>query len=272
MLSDLPERLPRVAASDYLNSALLIYSFLHGEQQDKCRLFPDAAPARCAEMLRSGRVEAALIPAIEYQRIPDLRVIPGVTVSSKQQVRSVVLASQIPISEVQSVALDTSSRTSVSLIRILFREFYGHQPQYSSAAPNLSEMLSQNDAAVLIGDPAMTFDRTGLYVYDLAQEWRTFTGLPFVFAVWAVEESAVDKTCSAVDFAAARDEGLHHKAELAAKYSQMLNLPKSDLVDYLTNNICYTLDEENLAGLRRYYELAAKYELIETAQPIRWAL
>ncbi|MBX7218736.1 MAG: menaquinone biosynthesis protein [Blastocatellia bacterium] len=264
-----PSSLPRIAASNYLNSALLIYSFQQGHQQTRCQLFPDAAPARCAEMLRSGRVDAALIPAIEYQRIPDLRVVPGVAVASRHRVRSVVLASRVPIDEVSSVALDTSSRTSVSLIRILFREFYEKNPTFSAAAPNIPEMLASNDAAVIIGDPAMTFDRTRLYVYDLAEEWRSFTSLPFVFAVWAVDASALPKLAG-VDFAAARDEGLSRRKELARTYSQQLGLCEDDLVQYLTENICYELDEENLAGLRRYYELAAKWGLIERAEPLRF--
>lgn len=261
---------PRIAASDYLNSALLIFSFQHGTQRDHCTLIPDAAPARCAEMLRARQVEAALIPAIEYQRIPDLLVVPGVAVASKSKVRSVVLASNVPVEQVKTVALDTSSRTSVSLIRILFKEFYKIEAEFRPAAPDVPAMLAANDAAVVIGDPAMTFQREGRHVYDLAEEWRKFTGLPFVFAVWAIHAPEAEKL-SGVDFAAARDEGRAHRPELAARYSRMLGLPEDDLITYLTDNINYELDAENLAGLTRYYELAARHGLIDEARDIRWA-
>jgi chorismate dehydratase len=262
-------RPPRIAASDYLNSAPLIYSFQRGAQRDACELLPNAAPARCADMLRTAEVDAALIPAIEYQRIPELRIAPGVAVASKRRVGSVALVSRVPRPQIRTVGLDTSSRTSVSLVRILFAEFYRQNVDFSPAEPDIAAMLERHDAAVIIGDPAMTFQRTGRYVYDLAEEWRACTGLPFVFALWAVRESRMSRL-SGVNFAAARDEGLAHRTELAERYGRALGLTTTDLVAYLTENICYDLDDENLAGLARYYELAAAHGLIEGVRPLAW--
>src|SRR5262249_38310127 len=150
--------------------------------KDLCSFLSDAAPARCSELLAEGRADAALIPVIEYQRVPGLYVAPGACVASKSSVRSVLIASRVPLEKVTSVALDTTSRTSAALVQIILESFYGIDARFQRATPNLAEMLETNDAALMIGDPAMLIDRTGLFVYDLAEEWRKHTGLAFVFA------------------------------------------------------------------------------------------
>jgi chorismate dehydratase len=259
---------PYLAASSYLNAAPLCYSFIYGEQKDRCEFLSDAAPARCAELLAQGEADAALIPVIEYQRISGLKVARGACVASKRSVRSVLLASQVPITDVRSIALDTSSRTSAALIQIILGRFYGVNASYQSSAPNLQEMLQSNDAGLIIGDPAMLIDRTALYVYDLAEEWRRHTAMPFVFAFWAIRG---DSTAwpghdvsgeRRIDFSAARVEGLAHAGELASSYAEQLGLPRDELFAYLTENISYELDEENLRGLKLYYELARELGLI----------
>ena len=256
-----------IAASSYLNTAPLIWSFQRGARRREARLLTDAAPARCADMLARGAADAALIPVIEYQRTPDLLVAPDVCVGSRGPVRSVVLATKgADLREVRSVALDTSSRTSVALVKILFREFVGHEPEWRPAAPDLGRMLQDADAALLIGDPAMTFPREGLRVYDLASEWRARTGCGFVFAVWA----ALDNAAATIPFAAARDEGLARVAEIARAYETELGLPRAELRSYLRDNICFTLDEDLRAGLELYWRLAQKHGLIDEVKPLRW--
>ncbi|MFY9555600.1 MAG: menaquinone biosynthesis protein [Blastocatellia bacterium] len=259
---------PYIAASSYLNAAPLCYSFVYGEQKDRCTFLSDAAPARCAELLAEERADAALIPVIEYQRIPGLRIAPGACVASKRSVRSVLLASRVPISEVRSVALDTSSRTSAALIQIILGRFYRASASYRPAPPNLENMLESNDAALIIGDPAMLIDRSALHVYDLAEEWKKHTGLPFVFAFWAVRGNSVSWRAPGkveselIDFAAAKAEGVSHAHELADIYAAHLGLPREDLYSYLTENISYDLDGESLEGLKLYYELASECGLI----------
>jgi chorismate dehydratase len=265
---------PSIAASSYLNAAPLCYSFVYGAQKDRCTFLSDEAPARCAELLGEGRADAALIPVIEYQRIPGLKIAPGACVASKRSVRSVLLASRVPITQVRSVALDTSSRTSAALIQILLGRFYNLGVSYRMSPPKLEDMLESNDAALIIGDPAMLIDRSALYVYDLAEEWRKHTGLPFVFAFWAIRadsrarfghDTADDRT---IDFLAAKLEGVAHAGELAGLYSERLGLPRDDLFSYLTAAISYDLDEESLQGLRLYYELASECGLIQEARDI----
>ena len=258
---------PYIAASSYLNTAPLCYSFLAGEQRERCEFLSDAAPAVCSDLLKAGKADAAMIPAIEYQRIQGIHAVRDVCVASRSRVRSVVLASRVPIGEVRSVALDTSSRTSAALIQILFRHFYRRHPAFRPAAPRIAEMLEVDDAALMIGDPAMLIDRASLYVYDLAEEWRRHTGLPFVFAFWAVRADS-QKGLGGVDFVAAKREGLAHAPDLADRYSASLGLPRQELLTYMTENICYDLDEESLRGLRLYYRLAAECALIEEAREL----
>ena len=265
---------PYIAASSYLNAAPLCYSFVFGEQRNRCEFLSDAAPARCSEMLAEGRADAALIPAIEYQRVAGLKVAPGACVASKREVRSVLLASRVPLERVRTVALDNSSRTSAALIQIILGHFCGVEASYRQSPPMLADMLETNDAALIIGDPAMLIERSSLHIYDLAEEWRKHTNLPFVFAFWAIRADSTawrgnpdgrvcdDSLEHKIDFNAARAEGLAHAERLAEIYSERLGLPSGDLLAYLTENISYDLDEECLRGLRLYYELAHRCALI----------
>ncbi|HEX8774734.1 MAG TPA: menaquinone biosynthesis protein [Pyrinomonadaceae bacterium] len=261
---------PRVAASIYLNSAPLIWSFLHGRRRHTMRLLTDTAPARSAQMLARAEVDAALVPVIEYQRIPEIVVVPEVCVGARSRVRSVVIVTRgAELKDVKSVALDTSSRTSAALVQIIFREFLGFEPHWRPSAPDLGQMLEGSDAALMIGDPAMIFPRRNLRVYDLASLWREHTGLGFVFAMWMAREGSAEKV-GAIDFRGARDEGLERTDEIVAHYEPMLRLPVSELREYLLENISFELNEEMRAGLSLYFELARKHEIIPEVRPLKW--
>lgn len=262
---------PYIAASSYLNAAPLCYSFVYGEQKDRCSFLSDESPARCAELLVEGRADAALIPVIEYQRMTGVRIAPGACVASKGSVRSVLLASRVPIDQVRSVALDTTSRTSAALIQIILGRFYRVGASYQPSPPKLEDMLESNDAALIIGDPAMLIDRSALYIYDLAEEWRKHTALPFVFAFWAIRADSTawqNADRRRINFLAARLEGTANAEELAEIYAKRLGLPRDELFSYLTDNISYELDEESLRGLRLYYELARECGLIQENREI----
>jgi chorismate dehydratase len=260
---------PRVAASSYLNTAPLIWSFMRGEMRGDVRLLTDTAPARCAEMLARGEVEAALVPVIEYQRIPEVVVVPEVCIGARSRVRSVVLVTRgAGLKDVRSVALDTSSRTSAALVQIIFREFLHIQPEWRQAAPDLERMLEKSEAALLIGDPAMVFPREGLRVYDLASLWREHTGLGFVFAMWMARADTSDKL-AAIDFKGARDEGLARVDEIVADYKATLGLPPLELRAYLLENISFELDAEMRAGLNLFFSLAHEHGIISEARPLK---
>ena len=262
---------PRIAASSYLNTAPLIWSFIHGSLKGAVELFTDTAPSRCAEMLAGGEVDAALVPVIEYQRIPDLAVVPDVCVGSRSAVRSVVLVSRLNnLKKVRKVALDNSSRTSVALVKIIFREFLGLEAEWETSEPDLKSMLRRAEAALIIGDPAMKIPRDQYRVFDLATLWHEFTGFGFVFAMWMARADRAEVLRS-LDFGAARDEGLRHLEEIAAANNSGLGLSSDEIKTYLTQNIAFHLDDEMKRGLERYFELARKQGEIRENKALRFS-
>ena len=262
------EPLPRIAASSYLNTAPLIWSFIHGAQHAAVDLFTDTAPARCGEMLARGEVDAALVPVIEYQRLADIAIVPDVCVGSRLAVRSVVLATKRNnLKKVKRVALDDSSRTSVALVKIIFREFLGFEPEWQSSPPNLAAMLEHNDAALIIGDPAMKILRDQFQVFDLATLWHDYTGFGFVFAMWMARQSAADRV-RAIDFAAARDEGLANLDEIASSQQGQTGLSLADVKNYLTKNIAFQMDDDMKKGLDLFFDLARKHRLTDKAKQL----
>lgn len=259
----------RLAASTYLNSAPLIWSFLQGSKRGHVD-FVEAVPSRCAELLREEKVDGALVPVIEYQRIGGGFLVRDVCVGSQKEVLSVVLVSKdTELEHIRSVALDESSRTSATLVKIIFREFLDHEPAWTTRSPDLEEMLERNDAALIIGDPGMTFARAGLKVWDMANLWRKYTGLGFVFAMWMIADQAVEKARS-VDFAGARDEGVAHIEEIVQSYRDKIPMPVQELRKYLTENIVFRVDQSMEQGLKLYFELAAKHGLIDSVKPLRF--
>jgi len=259
----------RLAASSYLNSAPLIWSFLYGPHEGSVE-FVEAVPARCAQLLAQGAVEGALVPVIEYQRIAGGALVPDVCVGSQKEVLSVVLVSKNKeLENIRSVALDESSRTSATLVKVIFREFLDHEPAWTTRAPDLDQMLEQNDAALIIGDPGMTFPRQGLNVWDMASLWKQHTGLGFVFAMWMVGDEAGERARS-VDFAGARDEGVRHIEEIVRSYEDKIPMRVEELRNYLTENIVFNVDESMERGLRLYFDLAFKHRLIERVKPLRF--
>jgi chorismate dehydratase len=240
---------------------------LHGSLRDFAD-FADPVPARCAQLLAQDEADVALVPVIEYQRIPDVSLIPNVCVGSKEEVRSVILISRNrELNDVRSVALDESSRTSVTLVKIIFAEFLKSEPAWSTRSSNLDQMLDEADAALMIGDPAMVLPREGLRVWDLARLWRHYTGFGFVFAMWAVRKEAMARA-RRISFADARDEGLSHKEQIVEQYHQTLGIQRESLREYLDENISFTVDDQLRSGLNLYFKLAHKHALLTEVKPL----
>ncbi len=268
---------PRISASSYSNTAPLIWSFLYGANRGKFELILDNAPARSAELLAQNRIDAALVPVIEYQRIRDVLLVPEVCVGARTRVRSVCLVTKgEDLKNVKTVALDISSKTSVALTRIIFREFLGFEPVYKTAQPNLAEMLADSDCALLIGDPALQLSEPpalagglNLTVFDLAELWKSFTGCGFVFAMWMANKDKAE-IARKIDFAAARDEGLAHLEEIISNYAPEITLPRADFKKYLSENISYSIDDSMQKGLELYFKLAHKNGLCANNSPLRF--
>jgi chorismate dehydratase len=282
---------PRISASSYSNTAPLVWSFVYGSRRGSVELILDTAPARSAELLLQKRVSAALVPVIAYHSIPDVRLVSDVCVGARERVRSVCLVTRgMDLADVRSVALDTSSRTSAVLTKIVFREFLGFDPVFRAAEPDAAKMLTESDCALLIGDPALAVSscdrrsssaganepaisqsqiagrKSQIRAFDLVELWRAHTGLGFVFAMWM---SSLDPV--GIDFSGARDEGLAHIEEIISSFSSQIPLPRSEFREYLSSNISYSLDDSMHRGLGLFFELASRNGLIGQNRELRFA-
>ena len=257
----------KLAIVCYVNSLPLSWGFIHNRPKDRFEL-EFSPPALCADKMAAGSVDIGLIPAIAYQRIPNLRIIPNLSVASKGSVRSVLLASKVPWSRIRTVALDQSSRTSVALLRILLRMRCQIDPTLYSHEPELASMLRRRDAALLIGDAALTAYTAGLYRYDLSEAWREETGKPFVFAFWACRADSGMEDGS--PFEESYRYGQARLDDIVRRQSRQLRMPTEQIHSYLTRCIDYSLDEENLDGLLHFYRLAREMKLLAETKPLQF--
>lgn len=238
-----------------------MWDFDHGDLRRKYEV-DYTLPSACAELLRQGMADIGIIPVAAYPTIHDLAVVPDIAIAARGPVRSILLVSKVPIEKIKTLAADTSSRSSVALLQVLFRKFHGMAPEFKPMEPKLKTMLKTCDAGLLIGDPALLAQTVGYQVYDLAEEWKRFTDKPFVFAFWAVRKQALKDGAKKVvrDFQTSRDHGLQPEnlAKTAREWSVRIGLGEGEIVDYLTKNVYYHLDEDCLAGLRLFYQYAAE--------------
>lgn len=264
----------RVGIVDYLNSRPLAWSFrrpvprLDSASPELVPVY--LPPSGVAEGLSSGDLDIGLVPSIELQRIEGLRVVPGLCVAATREVRSVLLVRKGPIAEIGSVALDENSRTSAALVRILLTRRYGLAPEYRQAPPRVDAMLADADAALVIGDPALRVDHSRHQVSDLAAEWRAWTGLPFVFAVWAVRSGIEFRVDLAEFFADSLTRAEDDMEDLVREAALELGLPSDALRSYLSEKLSFRLGESELAGLEEYHLRAAELGLIARNRPIRF--
>jgi len=255
----------RLGAVSFLNTRPLVAA-LEGKEGPFALSF--AVPSVCAEELRDGRVDLGLIPAIEYARHPNAYCIaPGVALACRGEVLSVRLFCQKEIGKLRRVALDQSSRASAALLRLLLREQYQLDPEFVEAPPDLDAMLSQADAALLIGDPV--FRQRHRPSLDLGQEWLELTGLPFVFAFWAGRPDALSPHLVAA-LVRAKEEGLGHIPQLARNHAAEHGGEAAFYERYLEHHMRFDLGEAELAGLCEYYRLAQAHSLIEEVPALRF--
>jgi len=266
-----PTPLPfRVSIIEYLNAAPLNFGFKRGLGGDLFQM-KFHVPSACADRLRAGEVDAALISSIEYLRIPDLKIVPGLCIASPKRVRSVLLLSKVPPEQIRTLALDTSSRSSVALVQILLKERYGLAPQVQDMAPDLPGMLERCDAAVMIGDGAMRAPKEGLLVLDLAEEWYAWTGLPFVFALWAVRRDAPEPPTPggvAPFFHRSLEMGQANLAVLVEEARRSVGWTAAELREYFTENITYRLGGRERESLALFYEKAVRHGLAPVEKPL----
>ena len=232
-------------------------------------------PSACARALGEGTADIGIIPAAAYSTTPDLVIVPDVAIATRRAVRSILLISKLPIDRVRTVALDTSSMTSVALTKILFAKWLGGARDYSAMPPNLDAMLVACDAALLIGDPSLQVDRTRYVTLDLAEEWIARTGKSFVFAFWAIRRAALagrDDAAIAGVFKKSRDRGVRaeHLEAIAEVWAPRLGLKIEMVRTYLVRNIHYYLDPPCLEGLALFYRYGEEIGALPKTPPLRF--
>ena len=252
----------RISAISYLNTAPLMWDFEHGEAGADFDI-SYTIPSACALALAEGTADIGIIPAAAYTTTPGLVIIPDVAIAAREAVRSILLVSRIPIDQVKTIALDTSSMTSVALTKILFAKWLGGPRDYKTMAPDLNTMLASCDAALLIGDPALQVNRSHFVTLDLAEEWIARTGKSFVFAFWAIRKKALagrDVKAITEVFRTSRDHGLiaENLESIAQEWAPRLRLTLEVVRTYLARNIHYYLDPACLEGLSLFYRLGSE--------------
>lgn len=250
---------PRVCAVEYLNTVPLVWGMLHGGQRDLFDL-SFALPSECADRLMHGTADIGIVPSIELTR-QTLEIIRGAGIACRGPVRSILLISKIPFSQVRTLSADSSSRTSVALSRIILARRFGAEPQLCSERPDLLQMLEHADACLIIGDPALALDPADIpfHVLDLGAEWVSMTGLPMVFAVWAARPDWHHRNPPPNDprpFLQSLGFGLAHLEDIVREEHQKRRITAELAREYLTRHIVFELGRDEYNGLDRFLEYA----------------
>jgi chorismate dehydratase len=252
----------RLGAVSYLNVRPLVYGL--GGRPDLSLRFD--LPSECARLLTAGAIDLGMVPSITYLGRPGDRIVPGVCIGSDGPVASVALFTRRPVRRIRTIAMDTSSRTSAALVRIVCRRVFEIAPTFVPHAPDVASMLAEADAALLIGDPALFLDphAWGAEKIDLGQVWTDMTGLPFVWAFWSGPAGAATAETVGVLQAAARD-GMAHLDEIASNYVPESPSREALARRYLRENLLFALTPRALDGLRAYYREASAAGIVTEA-------
>jgi chorismate dehydratase len=245
----------RIGAVGYLNARPLTWALDRAPARWQVRY---DVPSVCAELLHDGETDLGLIPSIEYLQSPDYRFVPGVGIGSRGPIASVALYTRVSVDEIRTIALDTSSRTSVSLIKVLCHHHFRITPTFVGHGPDLAAMTRAHDAGLLIGDPAFDADHAalGLTKVDLGEQWTAMTGLPFIYAAWTGRPGAV----GADDVRAlqeAQAEGVASRLAIAEEYGGGDAGRAARAAVYLRDNVKYGLGPDEAAGLQMFLDYAA---------------
>ncbi|MBX5496283.1 MAG: menaquinone biosynthesis protein [Bryobacteraceae bacterium] len=248
---------PRVCAVSFLNTVPLVSGMTRGPQQE---LFDVsfAVPSECADRVAEGSADIGIVPAVEVPAL-GLEIARGTGIACRGPVRSILLISKVPVSQIRTLAADTSSRTSVQLARVILQRKYGVVPHFIPRPPDVPTMLNIADAALVIGDTALRVEPSELpfEVLDLGAEWFELTGLPMVFAVWAGRPSVI--TSAVVQgFIDSYHHGLGRLEEIVREESVRRGMPETLVREYFTRHIIFELGEREYEGMRLFLQYVAE--------------
>ena len=245
----------RLGAVGYLNARPLTWALDRAPERWKIRY---DVPAVCSALLRSREVDLGLVPSFDYLEGDDYHLVPGVGIGSYGPVASVALFARVPLEDVRQIALDTSSRTSVALVKVLCRHRFHISPEFVPHGPDIKDMTRRADAALLIGDPALEadYEALGLLKIDLGAEWTDMTGLPFVYAAWTGRAGAA--TPSDVRLLQdAQEEGRRSLEAIASEFAGDDTVRAERAAVYLRDNVRYGIGADDERGLQMFLDYAA---------------
>jgi len=249
----------QVAAVSYLNTKPLLFGVKRSEALLANTVIHEGYPSKIAQDLLSGKAHVGLVPVAILPQLSHYKLITDFCIGATQAVASVCLFSKVPIEQVTTILLDYQSRSSINLCRVLLRHYWQKEVTLVPANEQFIDAIDGTTAGVIIGDRALTALQHFPYVYDLAEHWIAYTGLPFVFAAWVCTATDLPQGWEAT-FNAANAVGFQHLPEVIAENT----FPYYDLYHYYTQNISYQLDAAKLQGLNRYLAL------LETMPPLPW--
>ena len=257
-----------VGAVGYLNARPLTWALDRAPQRWTLRY---DVPSVCSRLLHAGEVDLGLVPSIDYLEAPDYRLVPGVGIGSRGPVASVALFTRVPLEGIRRIALDTSSRTSVALVKVLCHHRFHIAPEFVPDGPDLETMTRGSDAALLIGDPALetNHEALGLQKIDLGAEWGAMTGLPFVYAAWTGRVGAI----AAADvrlLQEAQEAGKRSRGAIAAEYGRGDPAATARAAVYLRDNVKYGLGSDEIRGLQMFLDYAADLGLVPRKRPLEF--
>ena len=245
----------RLGAVGYLNARPLTWAL--DRAPDRWQIRYDV-PAVCSTLLHARDVDLGLIPSFDYLEAPDYRLVPGVGIGSRGPVASVALFSRVPLEHIRRIALDSSSRTSVALVKVLCHYRFRIAPEFVSCSPDLAAMTRGFDAALLIGDPALEADHEALELskIDLGAEWTDMTGLPFVYAAWTGRDGAISSREVRL-LQDAQEDGVRSLGAIATEYGRGDAAVAARAATYLRDNVRYGIGPDDARGLQMFIDYAA---------------
>ncbi len=244
----------KISVVSYLNSKPFIYGLEHSEIITNIDLQLDI-PSTCAQKLIDGKIDIGLIPVAALPLLKEAYIISDYCIGARGKVSSVMLYSNVPLTQIKTVFLDYQSKTSVALVKILTTYFWKINPEWIGAKENFENNIKENEGAVIIGDRTFELKNKYAFAYDLAEEWQKFTKLPFVFACWVankkIDQIFINNFNTALKF------GIDNREKLIEELKKSNNY-KIDLKTYLNENISYEYDDKKKEAMNLFLDYISK--------------
>lgn len=236
----------KISIVSYLNTIPFIYGINHSNLKEKIELILDY-PSICADRLISNKVDIALVPVVILNEYPQFNIISNYCIGSSGKVDTVCLYSEVPLDNIKQIHLDYQSRTSIELLKVLCKEYWKINPELITSNKGFEDNISNTTAALVIGDRAFSLNQKYPYIYDLSENWKSYTGFPFVFACWASNKS-IDKTFIK-EFNKSISYGVNKIEESILDHINDDYVACNDPLDYLNNKISYIFDDDKRKGM-----------------------